>query len=62
MQRAFAALITATLLAQPAQAQEADSGAGDPYIGLWVTADGYIRHELLPNGLCVPKTLSELMT
>jgi len=21
-----------------------------PYIGMWVTADGYIRHELLPNG------------
>ena len=20
------------------------------YIGLWVTKDGYIRHELLPNG------------
>lgn len=21
-----------------------------PYVGLWVTADGHIRHELLPNG------------
>ncbi|MDE4586580.1 Atu4866 domain-containing protein [Sinorhizobium meliloti] len=21
-----------------------------PYVGVWVTADGYIRHELLPNG------------
>jgi hypothetical protein len=21
-----------------------------PYVGLWVTADGQIRHELLPNG------------
>jgi len=21
-----------------------------PYIGMWVTADGYIRHELLPGG------------
>lgn len=20
------------------------------YLGTWVTADGYIRHELLPNG------------
>ena len=20
------------------------------YVGMWVTADGYIRHELLPNG------------
>jgi hypothetical protein len=26
------------------------SPAGHPYIGMWVTADGYIRHELLPNG------------
>lgn len=21
-----------------------------PYVGMWVTADGHIRHELLPNG------------
>ena len=21
-----------------------------PYVGMWVTADGFIRHELLPNG------------
>jgi hypothetical protein len=21
-----------------------------PYVGMWVTADGYIRHNLLPNG------------
>ncbi|AIQ62328.1 hypothetical protein D3C81_1498620 [compost metagenome] len=21
-----------------------------PYVGMWVTADGYIRHELLSNG------------
>lgn len=21
-----------------------------PYVGLWVTADRYVRHELLPNG------------
>lgn len=21
-----------------------------PYIGMWVTGDGHIRHELLPNG------------
>ena len=21
-----------------------------PYIGMWATADGFIRHELLPNG------------
>ncbi len=26
------------------------STASHPYVGMWVTADGYIRHELLPNG------------
>lgn len=26
------------------------TAAGHPYAGMWVTADGYIRHELLPNG------------
>ncbi|WP_232302610.1 Atu4866 domain-containing protein [Elstera litoralis] len=31
-------------------AQEAAMTDPHPYIGLWVTADGYIRHELLPNG------------
>lgn len=24
--------------------------APHPYVGMWVTKDGYIRHELLPNG------------
>jgi hypothetical protein len=24
--------------------------AAHPYAGMWVTADGHIRHELLPNG------------
>jgi hypothetical protein len=28
--------------AQPAQSH--------PYVGMWVTRDGHIRHELLPNG------------
>jgi hypothetical protein len=27
---------------QPAQSH--------PYVGMWVTGDGHIRHELLPNG------------
>lgn len=26
------------------------SGAGHPFVGMWVTANGRIRHELLPNG------------
>lgn len=27
-----------------------DQANPHPYVGMWVTADGYIRHELLPNG------------
>jgi hypothetical protein len=27
-----------------------NSAAQHPYVGMWVTADGRIRHELLPNG------------
>lgn len=26
------------------------AAASHPYVGMWVTADGYIRQELLPNG------------
>ena len=48
--RTFAALIAATLLAQPAIAEETELQAKHPYVGLWVTEDGHIRHELLPNG------------
>lgn len=29
-------------IAQPSQ--------GQSYVGMWTTADGYIRHNLLPNG------------
>lgn len=54
MKHAFLALATAVLLAAPAAAQpdaRADHPPADhPYVGLWVTADGHIRHELLPNG------------
>ncbi|MEI9422466.1 Atu4866 domain-containing protein [Mesorhizobium sp. Cs1299R1N1] len=30
------------IIAQPAQSH--------PYAGMWVTADGHVRHKLLPNG------------
>lgn len=50
MQRTFAALITATLLAHSVQAEDTTLQADHPYVGLWVTGDGHIRHELLPNG------------
>lgn len=52
----LAALIL--LAADPALPQErtmtiqaqAARPAPHPYVGMWVTADGHIRHELLPNG------------
>lgn len=50
MQRILAILITATLLAQPVIAEETEMHTSHPYVGLWVTADGRIRHELLANG------------
>lgn len=36
----------------PARAQEMKSKKmpDNPYVGLWVTDDGHVRHALLPNG------------
>jgi hypothetical protein len=36
----------------PAIAEDtmSNSNQNHPYVDLWVTGDGYIRHELLPNG------------
>lgn len=51
-----AAMVTAPrVLGQPASTnkppfKEAIEMAGHPYIGMWVTKDGHIRQELLPNG------------
>lgn len=30
--------------------EPSNSPVAHPYVGMWVTADGRIRHELLPNG------------
>jgi hypothetical protein len=50
MQDAFAALMAVALLSQPGQAEEPELQNSHPYVGLWVTADGHIHHELLSNG------------
>ncbi|MFC5442809.1 Atu4866 domain-containing protein [Rhizobium halophytocola] len=51
MRQPFAALITAaTLSIQPAQAEETNVQPNHPYVGMWVTDDKRVRHELLPNG------------
>ena len=36
-------------MSKPMTAQD-DRAPAHPYVGMWVTADGHIRHELLPNG------------
>lgn len=32
------------------KAERAEMDANSPHVGLWVTQDGHVRHELLPNG------------
>jgi len=49
--RASGAVLASALLAGTVAAAE-PSQPTDPqrYVGMWVTDDGYIRHELLPDG------------
>lgn len=46
------ALLLAAASIDPALAQEASPAPSPthPYVGLWVTDDGEVRHALLPNG------------
>ena len=51
--RALGVALAPTLIATASLgATEAASpaDASHPYVGMWVTADGRVRHELLPNG------------
>lgn len=50
METAAQSPIPSLIFAQNHIAQEASMTEPHPYMGLWVTADGYIRHELLANG------------
>ncbi len=50
MQPIFAALVVTAFLTQPTHAEDTQLQANHPYVGLWVTKDGHIRHELLENG------------
>ncbi|AOG12651.1 Atu4866 domain-containing protein [Agrobacterium sp. RAC06] len=34
----------------PTQSTSSPQHQNHPYVGMWVTDDGHIRHELLPNG------------
>lgn len=46
---AVAALLAGAAIT-PALAGSVQSAQSHPYVGMWVTADGRIRHNLLPNG------------
>jgi hypothetical protein len=50
--RALGAALAPTLFAASLGAAEsgAPADAPHPYVGMWVTDDGRVRHELLPNG------------
>ena len=50
MRHALAVLMTASLLSQSIQAKESNVQPNHGYVGMWVTDDGRVRHELLPNG------------
>jgi hypothetical protein len=50
MRYAFAGLVAVTLTVSSAQAQESPVSQEQSYVGMWVTEDGRIRHELLPTG------------
>ncbi len=50
MQKTLTTLMTVAMLAQPVGAAGTEAEANHPYVGMWVTEDGRVRHELLPNG------------
>ena len=50
MQRSLIALMAVALLGQVAAAEGTKAAADHPHVGMWITKDGHIRHELLPNG------------
>jgi hypothetical protein len=50
MQKPAATLLALALMSQITSAEEAGASATHPYVGMWVTEDGYIRHELQPDG------------
>ena len=48
--RLLLALAAATAFTHSAHAAEMMMKPSHPYVGMWVTADDHVRHELLPNG------------
>ncbi|WHZ33667.1 Atu4866 domain-containing protein [Sagittula sp. MA-2] len=50
MQKKLASAVALALVGQPSVAAADSAGADHPYVGMWHTDDGRVRHELLPNG------------
>ncbi|WP_119679412.1 Atu4866 domain-containing protein [Indioceanicola profundi] len=49
--RGIATALTAVIFATlPAFAEKGTDMTEQSFVGMWVTADGHIRHELLPDG------------
>lgn len=47
MQNTLATMLLAITMSQPMESKMVPTT--HPYVGLWVTSDGRVRHELLPN-------------
>lgn len=43
------AALCAAVLINPASGDQTMAEANHPYVGMWVTKDGHVRHELLPD-------------
>jgi Agrobacterium tumefaciens protein Atu4866 len=43
-------LVATLMITHAAPAEDASAPQSHPYVGMWVTEDGRIRHELLPTG------------
>lgn len=46
----FSSVAGANPAMNPTKAAQPHPAQSHPYVGMWVTPDGHIRHELLPNG------------
>lgn len=50
MKSPSSAIVAAIMLGQTVTETAAQPAADHPYVGMWVTENGHVRHELLPNG------------
>ena len=50
MQKTLITLFAVAQLGQVIGTERAQATKDHPFVGMWVTGNGHIRHELLPNG------------